>query len=213
MQTIKFRWGSFSYYKLSYKEYMTSRLSKSYFIKIQKEICIFQHTNNIFTFVGPFGIKSIKIPNKVVVSIARPFLIEISNVSLKNISKNEFKLFKKHQKTFVGLILQTLSEVLRKSKKKLTLIGIGYRASVFKYTKFSILQLKLGFSHHIYIKIPKNLYVFTPKSSKILIFGSSQKKVDNLAALIKFYKIPEPYKGKGIFYENETITLKQGKKI
>jgi len=192
---------------------MTSISSKSYFIKIQKEICIFKNINNIFTFVGPFGIKSIKVPNKVVVSINKPSLIEISNVSSKNISKNKFKLFKKHKKTFVGLILQTLSEVLRKSKKKLTLIGIGYRVEVLKYNSFSILQLKLGFSHHIYIKIPKNLFVFTPKPSKILIFGSSQQKVDNLAALIKSYKIPEPYKGKGIFYENETIALKQGKKI
>ena len=75
------------------------------------------------------------------------------------------------------------------------------------------MQLKLGYSHFIYIRIPKDLLVVCPKPNKIFLYGNYQQKINLLAFLIKSYKLPEPYKAKGIFFFNEQIKLKKGKKL
>ena len=73
--------------------------------------------------------------------------------------------------------------------------------------------LKLGYSHDIYLKIPRNLEISSLKFTKLFISGFSYGKITQTAALIQSYKYPEPYKGKGILYENQKIQLKEGKKI
>jgi len=94
----------------------------------------------------------------------------------------------------------------------LKLIGIGYKIFPIDNIK-NLYQFKLGFSHSIYYKVPNNINVFIKKNTLIYLSGSSIKNVTQLASNIRSYKKPEPYKGKGILYHNETIKLKQGKKI
>jgi large subunit ribosomal protein L6 len=95
-------------------------------------------------------------------------------------------------------------------RKQLNIIGVGYRAAIENET--NILSLKLGYSHQIFIKIPKYLKLICIKPTKISIFGNNKQKVNQMAAIIRSYKLPEPYKGKGILYQNEKINKKEGKR-
>jgi large subunit ribosomal protein L6 len=79
-------------------------------------------------------------------------------------------------------------------------------------TGMTLLHFKLGYSHYVYFKIPKNLEIFCLKANKLFILGDSYSFVNQVAALVRSFKIPEPYKGKGIIYTTEKITLKEGKK-
>ncbi|OQM34113.1 50S ribosomal protein L6 [bacterium endosymbiont of Pedicinus badii] len=92
--------------------------------------------------------------------------------------------------------------------KKLILFGVGYRASV----KNSILELFLGFSHSIKYKLPEGILAECKKNSQILIKGIDKQKVGQVAAEIRSYRPPEPYKGKGIRYSDEIIKIKETKK-
>jgi large subunit ribosomal protein L6 len=91
---------------------------------------------------------------------------------------------------------------------KLEINGVGYRASVDK----SILTLFLGYSHEIKIRIPKGIQIKCDKPTLIAISGYDKQKVGQVAAFIRKLRKPEPFKGKGIRYENEKIIMKQGKK-
>ncbi len=90
---------------------------------------------------------------------------------------------------------------------KLTLIGVGYRANV----QGSMLDLQIGLSHPTQIPIPKSLQVTVDKGTSIVIKGSSKQEVGQFAAAVRAKKPPEPYKGKGIRYENEYVRKKEGK--
>lgn len=90
---------------------------------------------------------------------------------------------------------------------KLTLIGVGYRANVQGQT----LDLQLGFSHPTKIGIPKSLQVAVDKGTTISVKGVDKKEVGQFAAAVRGMKPPEPYKGKGIRYENEYVRKKEGK--
>ena len=90
---------------------------------------------------------------------------------------------------------------------------MGYKVFPLNILKRNLLQYKLGFSHIIYNKIPKDLKIVSHKSASLYIFGHSYYIINQVAANLRKYKTPEPYKGKGILYENENIILKQGKKI
>lgn len=90
---------------------------------------------------------------------------------------------------------------------KLTLIGVGYRANV-QGTK---LDLQLGYSHPTAVDIPKTIQVMVEKGTAISIKGPDKKEVGQFAATVRSMKPPEPYKGKGIRYENEYVRKKEGK--
>ncbi len=92
-------------------------------------------------------------------------------------------------------------------EKKLTLIGVGYRAAV----QGSMLDLQLGFSHPTKIPIPSTVKVMVDKSVTISITGTDKKEVGQFAASVRAMKPPEPYKGKGIRYEDEYVRKKAGK--
>ena len=85
--------------------------------------------------------------------------------------------------------------------------------STLKILDKDLLHFKLGYSHFIYFKIPKKLKIFCLKANKLFILGYSYAFVTQIAALIRLYKVSEPYKGKGILYTTEKITLKEGKKM
>lgn len=92
-------------------------------------------------------------------------------------------------------------------EKKLSLIGVGYRAAVLK----DKLDLQVGFSHPKMLPIPKNLQVTVDKGTQISIQGMDKHEVGQFAAAVRAVKPPEPYKGKGIRYENEYVRKKEGK--
>lgn len=93
-------------------------------------------------------------------------------------------------------------------EKKLTLIGVGYRAQ----SKGDTLSLSLGFSHPVDFAVPQGITVETPTQTEVLIKGSDKQLVGEVAAKIRAYRPPEPYKGKGIRYSNENVAKKEAKK-
>jgi large subunit ribosomal protein L6 len=93
-------------------------------------------------------------------------------------------------------------------EKKLTLVGVGYKAQA----QGSKVNLALGFSHPIVHELPEGVKAETPTQTEIVIKGADRQKVGQVAAEIRAYKAPEPYKGKGVRYSDERITLKETKK-
>ena len=140
-------------------------------------------------------------------------IIKISSLPFSKISNNKKKKIKAIQGTTVALIKQLILETSTTFYKKLKLIGIGYRVFNDENFKDRLLLLKLGHSHPIYLKIPIKLKFFCLKLTKLFIYGNSYQEITKIASIIRANKIPEPYKGKGILYENEKIILKEGKKI
>jgi large subunit ribosomal protein L6 len=98
--------------------------------------------------------------------------------------------------------------VTRGYEKKLELVGVGFRAQV----QGKNLNLTLGFSHPVNVAIPEGINIETPSQTEIVVKGIDRQKVGQVAAEIRGIRPPEPYKGKGVRYANEKITLKEGKK-
>jgi large subunit ribosomal protein L6 len=98
--------------------------------------------------------------------------------------------------------------VTRGYEKKLELVGVGFRAQV----QGKNLNLTLGFSHPVNVTIPEGINIETPSQTEIVVKGIDRQKVGQVAAEIRGIRPPEPYKGKGVRYANEKITLKEGKK-
>jgi large subunit ribosomal protein L6 len=93
-------------------------------------------------------------------------------------------------------------------ERKLTLIGVGYRAQA----KDNILNLSLGFSHPVDFSVPMGITVETPTQTEIVIRGSDKQQVGQVAAKIRGIRPPEPYKGKGVRYAEENVVRKEAKK-
>ena len=93
-------------------------------------------------------------------------------------------------------------------EKKLELVGVGFRAQLQGKT----LNLTLGFSHPVTFPIPEGIVIETPSLTEIIVKGIDRQKVGQVAAEIRDVRPPEPYKGKGVRYAGEQITLKEGKK-
>ncbi len=92
--------------------------------------------------------------------------------------------------------------------RSLEINGVGYRAAM----QGKNLQLSLGFSHEVVYDVPEGITVATPKPTEITVTGIDKQQVGQVAAEIRKYRSPEPYKGKGVKYSNETIFRKEGKK-
>ena len=93
-------------------------------------------------------------------------------------------------------------------KRKLELVGVGYRASM----QGKDLALTLGFSHPVTFKAPEGVTLETPSQTEILIKGADKQRVGQVAAEIRAFREPEPYKGKGVRYADERVVLKEVKK-
>jgi len=93
-------------------------------------------------------------------------------------------------------------------EKKLTLSGVGYRAQAQGDT----LNLTLGFSHPVAHKMPAGVQVETPTPTEVVIKGADRQKVGQVAAEVRSYRPPEPYKGKGVRYSDEVVIMKEAKK-
>jgi large subunit ribosomal protein L6 len=93
-------------------------------------------------------------------------------------------------------------------ERKLSLVGVGYRAAA----QGESLKLQLGFSHDIIYNLPKGVKAETPSQTEIIIKGSNKQQVGQVAAEVRAYRSPEPYKGKGVRYVDEVVHLKETKK-
>lgn len=93
-------------------------------------------------------------------------------------------------------------------ERKLELVGVGYRAAM----QGKDLNLSLGFSHPVLFKTPEGITITTPTQTEILVAGADKQRVGEVAAKIRGFRPPEPYKGKGVKYAGETIIRKEAKK-
>jgi large subunit ribosomal protein L6 len=107
-----------------------------------------------------------------------------------------------------ALIANMVSGVTKGFEKKLNLVGVGYRAQA----SGQVLNLTLGFSHPVAHKMPDGIKVETPTQTEIIIKGTDKQRVGQVAAEVRAYRKPEPYKGKGVRYVDEVIVLKETKK-
>jgi large subunit ribosomal protein L6 len=105
-------------------------------------------------------------------------------------------------------IANLVTGVTKGFEKKLEINGVGYKAAV----QGKVLKLSLGYSHDIDYEIPAGIAIVTPKPTEIVVSGIDRQKVGQVAAEIREYRGPEPYKGKGVKYEGEFIFRKEGKK-
>ena len=105
-------------------------------------------------------------------------------------------------------IANLVEGVTKGFEKKLEITGVGYRAAV----QGKNLQLALGYSHDVIYAIPEGIAITTPKPTEIVVVGNDIQRVGQVAAEIRSYRPPEPYKGKGVKYADEFIFRKEGKK-
>jgi large subunit ribosomal protein L6 len=106
------------------------------------------------------------------------------------------------------LVANLVTGVTKGFEDKLEITGVGYRASV----QGKNLQIALGYSHDVVYPIPEGIAIVTPKPTEIVITGMDKQKVGQVAAEIRGFRPPEPYKGKGVRYSGEYIFRKEGKK-
>ena len=110
--------------------------------------------------------------------------------------------------TMRALVNNMVTGVSQGFEKKLTLIGVGYRAQA----QGKKLNLSLGFSHPVEHSIPEGVTVETPSQTEVVVAGIDKQKVGQVAADIRAYRPPEPYKGKGVRYTDEHVVRKEAKK-
>jgi large subunit ribosomal protein L6 len=110
--------------------------------------------------------------------------------------------------TLRSLVSNMVQGVTKGYEKKLQLVGVGYRAQA----QGDKLNLTLGFSHPVVHQMPKGIKVETPAQTEILIKGIDKQIVGQVAAEVRGYRPPEPYKGKGVRYSDERVVLKETKK-
>jgi len=134
--------------------------------------------------------------------------VNIENNIIEMLWDKENKVATAQAGTARAVVNNMVTGVSQGFEKKLTLIGVGYRAQA----KENILSLSLGFSHPVEFEVPKGIQVETPSQTEILVKGSDRQLVGEIAAKIRSYRPPEPYKGKGVRYTDEHVIRKEAKK-
>jgi len=134
--------------------------------------------------------------------------VAISENSIKIEWDKQNKVATAQAGTARALINNMVKGVSSGYERKLSLVGVGYRAQA----KGSILNLSLGFSHPIDFEVPQSITIETPSQTEIVIKGSDKQQVGQVAAKIRDYRPPEPYKGKGVRYAEEQVARKEAKK-
>ncbi|MCA3211118.1 MAG: 50S ribosomal protein L6 [Burkholderiales bacterium] len=134
--------------------------------------------------------------------------IEIADGAISFAAADESREANAMSGTLRALVAGMVQGVSKGFEKKLTLVGVGYRAQA----QGDKLNLSLGFSHPIVHQMPAGIKCETPTQTEILIKGADKQKVGQVAAEVRGYKPPEPYKGKGVRYADETVVIKETKK-
>jgi large subunit ribosomal protein L6 len=159
-----------------------------------------QIANGAITVKGPLGTLTQAI--NPLVSIVR------EGAELKFAAVGESREAGAMSGTYRALVANMVNGVSKGFEKKLTLVGVGYRAQA----QGAALNLSLGFSHPVVHQMPAGVTVTTPTQTEILIKGADKQKVGQVAAEVRGYKPPEPYKGKGVRYADEVVVIKETKK-
>jgi large subunit ribosomal protein L6 len=155
---------------------------------------------NVLTVKGPLG--TLKAP------IARGVVVKKDGNTLTFAAADESKEANALSGTTRANVANMVNGVKNGFEKRLSLVGVGYRAQA----QGAKLNLSLGFSHPIVHSLPEGVKAETPSQTEIVIKGVDRQKVGQVAAEIRAYKPPEPYKGKGVRYTGEQVTLKETKK-
>jgi large subunit ribosomal protein L6 len=122
--------------------------------------------------------------------------------------RNETKRARSQWGTHRTLVANLITGVTKGFERKLEITGVGFRAAV----QGKNLQLQLGYSHDVVYPIPEGIAIAAPKPTEIVITGLDKQRVGQVAAEIREFRPPEPYKGKGVKYAGEYIFRKEGKK-
>lgn len=182
-------------------------------IKIpQDTTVIFSKKNKTLIVKGPVATKSMKLQLKMIIDHKKKIL-SISPLFLSQTSNAKRKEITAIRATTIAKIKHLLVESSTTVFQKLKIVGVGYRIDYTDNLEKNLLTLKLGYSHFFHVRVPKNLNLNCLTKTKFSIFGNSYHEISQLVSKIREKKAPEPYKGKGILYENEVVTLKEGKKI
>ena len=149
---------------------------------------------------GPKGALSVVLPDEV--------SVKLDKGQIKVDPRSETKRARAQWGTSRTLVANLIAGVTKGFEQRLEINGVGYRAAV----QGKNLQLALGYSHDVIYPIPEGITIATPKPVEIVITGIDRQKVGQVAAEIREFRPPEPYKGKGVRYAGEYIFRKEGKK-
>ncbi len=149
---------------------------------------------------GPKGALELTLPAEVVA--------KLETGGIKVDPRNETKRARSMWGTSRTLVANLVTGVTKGFEKKLEINGVGYRAAV----QGKNLQIALGYSHDVVYPIPTGITIATPKPTEVVVTGIDRQKVGQVAAEIRGFRKPEPYKGKGVKYAGEYIFRKEGKK-
>jgi len=152
------------------------------------------------TVKGPLGELSLPLTGLV--------KIQNDNGTLQVEAANDSREANAMSGTVRALVSNMVNGVTKGFEKKLSLVGVGYRAQA----QGDKLNLSLGFSHPVVHQMPTGVKCETPSQTEIVIKGIDKQKVGQTAAEVRAYRSPEPYKGKGVRYADEVVTLKETKK-
>lgn len=134
--------------------------------------------------------------------------VEMDDGKLKVSANDDSKTARSMSGTTRSLLANIVTGVSKGFEKKLTIIGVGYRAQV----QGKKLNLTLGFSHPVEYPIPEGITIEAPSQTELVVKGADKQKVGQVAAEIRAFRPPEPYKGKGVRYADEYVIRKQAKK-
>jgi large subunit ribosomal protein L6 len=149
---------------------------------------------------GPKGALSVVLPDEV--------SVKLDSGQIKVDPRSETKRARSQWGTSRTLVANLIAGVTKGFEQRLEINGVGYRAAV----QGKNLQLALGYSHDVIYPIPEGITIATPRPVEIVITGIDRQKVGQVAAEIREFRPPEPYKGKGVKYAAERIFRKEGKK-
>jgi large subunit ribosomal protein L6 len=175
-----------------------SRIAK-YPVALPDKVQVTLDKGNL-TVKGPLGTLSQPIDRQVVV--------KIENNQVTFVAADESKAANAMSGTLRATVANMVHGVKDGFSKKLTLVGVGYRAQA----QGQKLNLSLGFSHPIVYALPEGVKAETPTQTEIVIKGVDRQRVGQVAAEVRAYKPPEPYKGKGVRYADEKVVIKETKK-
>ncbi|MDD2478321.1 MAG: 50S ribosomal protein L6 [Victivallaceae bacterium] len=162
---------------------------------------------NLKVIVGD-GTVSVEGKEKLSMKIPPYVTVDVKDNVIRVVRNDESRASNAMQGLTRNLINNMMIGLTDGFKKELTIVGVGYRAALAG----SKLTLSLGYSHPIEFEVPKSVKV-TVKDANITIEGADKQAVGEVAAIIRRFRKPEPYKGKGIRYSDEKITLKEGKSV
>ena len=175
-----------------------SRIAK-YPVEITKGVDV-QVTAEAITVKGPLG---------TLMQAATPRVaVKVADGQVTFAAADESREAKAMSGTMRALVAAMVTGVSKGFERRLTLVGVGYRAQA----QGDRLNLSLGFSHPVVHLMPAGVKCETPTQTEIVIKGADKQKVGQVAAEVRAYRAPEPYKGKGVRYSDEVVVLKETKK-